>query len=297
MQNTKKNKPFQEVAGGEYDPYGFYYTPNGSFWDPDGVHFSAEGFDAHGGFYDEKLEYIPGAGWITELLCYEDEKDSVLNSLKPGGQHTPLGLLPEAADEEDLFDEEGDVDEIYEDIDYDKLIREEEKGINFNRSGAGKDQDKDFHGEVLGLGGDKVKEQDLLDEGASKVRKVFNPRNAAQAHFNNMINLANDVNSLSLKNEGNKSNNNYNTNFDNNHNNNNFNYCRSGNAYNDNREKKTIEEEKEKPVITPDMLFNKIPENLKPKNTAEYKSGNIGEQVKEGVVKKETKIEVDSLFG
>ena len=266
MQNSK-NIPFQEVQGGEYDPYGFYYTPSGSFWDPDGISFNAEGYDAHGGFYDEKLEYVPGPGWISELLCYEDEKDSVLNSIKSPNQQRPLGLLAEA--DEDDFDEEGDIDGIYEEIDYDKLMLEEEKTVNSSSNYTNNDPERLSAGE------------DSKVQGA-KARKVYNPREVAQAHFNNVKNFANDVNNLNVKYEGNK---------------NNFNNYNNSGASNYENEKKALEEEKEKPVITADMLFNKIPENLKPKNiAAEDKSKNI-EQVKEGVIKIETKIEVDSLFG
>jgi hypothetical protein len=266
MQNPK-NKPFQLVAGGEYDPYGFYYTPNGSFWDPDGIYFSAEGYDAHGGYYDEKLEYVPGPGWITELLCYEDEKASVLNAVKLSSHQPPMGHLAEAADE-DLFDEEGDIEELYEEIDYDKLMREEENKMSISNN---IDSTERNNKEPLGAS--------VNDSIKTEARKVFNPREAAKAHLDNMKNLANDVNNINLQQyDGNRSNNSH---YSNKNHNNNWSSC------NDNKEKKAgLEEKLEKPVITPDMLFNKIPENLKPKNPSE-----------EGVSKKETKIEVDSLFG
>lgn len=67
------DKPFKECKGGYYDNNNFYITPNGSFWDPDGVYFNNEGYDKHGGYYNENLEYQPGKGWIPELMCYEDE--------------------------------------------------------------------------------------------------------------------------------------------------------------------------------------------------------------------------------
>ena len=126
MQNLK-NKPFQELPGGKYDQNGFYYSPNGSFWDPDGEYFNSDGYDAHHGYYNEKLEYCPGAGWIDELMCYEDQKEEVLGNLKHNGKHGHLNHI----DEND-FEEDGDLDEIYEDIDYDKLIKEEECRNIFN---------------------------------------------------------------------------------------------------------------------------------------------------------------------
>ena len=58
---------------GEYDDEGFFITPNGSFWDPDGVYFNKEGYDKHGGYYDDNDEYIPGKDWNEKYACYEDE--------------------------------------------------------------------------------------------------------------------------------------------------------------------------------------------------------------------------------
>jgi hypothetical protein len=126
--NDNKNfvdKPFRVVPGGQYDEFGFYYTPNGSFWDPDGVYFNQEGFDKHGGYYDEHLEYRPGQGWIDELMCYQDEKHEILGSRpnKGGPRNNRRG------DYDDMLDEAGDelddIDELYEEIDYEKLMQEE----------------------------------------------------------------------------------------------------------------------------------------------------------------------------
>ena len=77
--NPKKTKVFVErelndEVEGEYDADGFFNTPNGSFWDPDGVYFNREGYDKHGGYYDENTqEYIPGKGWDEVNNCYKDE--------------------------------------------------------------------------------------------------------------------------------------------------------------------------------------------------------------------------------
>ena len=77
--NNKNKKVFIERelnddVEGDYDEDGFFNTPNGSFWDPDGVYFNREGFDKHGGYYDEKTqEYIPGKGWDEVNNCYKDE--------------------------------------------------------------------------------------------------------------------------------------------------------------------------------------------------------------------------------
>ena len=77
--NNKKTKVFVEREfnddiEGEYDEEGFFNTPNGSFWDPDGVYFNREGYDKHGGYYDDQTqEYIPGKGWDNVNNCYKDE--------------------------------------------------------------------------------------------------------------------------------------------------------------------------------------------------------------------------------
>jgi len=252
MQNLK-NKPFQEVPGGEYDPYGFYYTPNGSFWDPDGIYFNSEGYDAHRGYYDDKLEYQPGPGWIPELLCYEDEKDGVLKQMKNNQYNAPMPHLAEIDDED--ADEEGDIDDIYEEIDYDKLIREEEKKNNKNENMRLNDNTNDFFDENYASG-----------KNNNNVKHIYNPKNVAESHIKNIKNFENDVKQVNEK------------------------YLKNENTEN----KLDIEEmnktdknnEKENIVITPEMLFNKIPENLKPKNLEE---GNV--------TKIEKKIEVDSLFG
>ena len=77
---TKDEKKFierewTEDIEGKLDDDGFFITPNGSFWDPDYVYFNRDGFDKHGGKYDETGEYIPGPGWDDELNCYESEKE------------------------------------------------------------------------------------------------------------------------------------------------------------------------------------------------------------------------------
>ena len=80
MKDKKENSNFverewNEDIEGEIDEDGFFITPNGSFWDPDYVYFNREGFDKHGGRYDENGEYIPGKGWDKENNCYESEKE------------------------------------------------------------------------------------------------------------------------------------------------------------------------------------------------------------------------------
>jgi len=119
------NRPFEEVAGGQYDENGFYYTPNGSFWDPDGIYFNKDGFDRHHGYYNSNLEYIPGPGWIDELLCYEDEKDEALKS----STHNSHTHNKRRNYDEEIYDVEGldDDEELYDEVDYDRILEEEEK--------------------------------------------------------------------------------------------------------------------------------------------------------------------------
>ena len=79
MKDKKENSKFverewNEEIEGELDEDGFFITPNGSFWDPDYVYFNREGFDKHGGYYNDEGEYIPGKGWDKENNCYESEK-------------------------------------------------------------------------------------------------------------------------------------------------------------------------------------------------------------------------------
>ena len=80
MTDKKGNSNFverewNEGIKGEYDEDGFFITPNGSFWDPDYVYFNREGYDKHGGRYNDNGEYIPGKGWDNENNCYESEKE------------------------------------------------------------------------------------------------------------------------------------------------------------------------------------------------------------------------------
>jgi hypothetical protein len=66
-------REWNDSTKGDYDENGFFVTPNGSFWDPDGVYFNKEGFDKHGGYYDDNNEYVPGEGWDEANNCYLDE--------------------------------------------------------------------------------------------------------------------------------------------------------------------------------------------------------------------------------
>ena len=120
-------REWTEEIEGHLDDDGFFITPNGSFWDPDYVYFNREGFDKHGGRYDEKGEYVPGKGWDDELNCYESEKEENsndddgldddiddVNNIDPG--YTEEEMMAELAQ----FD---DGDDLYEGIKEKDLIK------------------------------------------------------------------------------------------------------------------------------------------------------------------------------
>ena len=100
-------REWNDNTEGDYDENGFFVTPNGSLWDPDGVYFNKDGFDKHGGYYDDNNEYIPGEGWDEANNCYVDE----LNDLDDDYEY-----------ESDHDDEE---DDGFGDIDMDKIQDEE----------------------------------------------------------------------------------------------------------------------------------------------------------------------------
>ena len=77
--NFKKRK-WNENIEGELEEDGFFTTPNGSFWDPDYVYFNREGYDIHGGYYDENDRYIPGDFWDEKNQCYYGETEGSLSN-------------------------------------------------------------------------------------------------------------------------------------------------------------------------------------------------------------------------
>ena len=105
-----KEREYEEVQGGITDNEGFYRTPNGSFWDPDGVYFNKDGVDIHGGKYTNS-EYIPGPGWLENLLCYEDEKEKY-------AKEAGYSDYKEGGGEE--------LDELYGDVDFDEFLKNED---------------------------------------------------------------------------------------------------------------------------------------------------------------------------
>ena len=192
MEKKFIDKQFKECEGGYYDENNFYISPDGSFWDPDGVYFNKEGFDRHGGFYDDNLEYQPGKGWIKELMCYEDERG-----------------------EEDNMDEEDDNDDILDEL-----------YINNNM-------------DVI-EGAEAAKRKEVFKPGSK------NTKSGSHIKTNNSNNKEKD---------------------------------------------KVIET-----VITPDMLFNKIPESIIPKDTQKEKQGNTESTISPTTVKTVEKVELDDLF-
>ncbi len=257
-----RNRPFEMVPGGKYDQNGFYSTPNGSFWDPDGVYFNREGFDNHGGFYDQFLEYHPGAGWIDDLMCYEDQKHEVIGQSRRRGRN----------DDDDLFDE-------CDDIDIDNLEDGYNMGMGMNKEIQEEymkyvpDPNSDIFNTKLGKEREKMK---MGEEGN------FNTNNTNNTNNVNNVNNTNNVNREIEKEEANT-----NTNKENkNENNDKMNVPLTFTP----KTNEQVKVNKEEVKITEDQLFNKIPDNLKQDVSV---SGSVSGN-KQPV---EKSIEVDALFG
>lgn len=126
----RKIKP----KGLKQDTYGFSYTPNGSFYDMDDEYFNKNGFDVHGGFYTSDKEYIYGPEWISELGCYEDEKEKYLNydpnEIEDDDEDIPMGGDGLDMNEDNLdelnaeFDQFGVEEGVF---DYEVMLKEAEK--------------------------------------------------------------------------------------------------------------------------------------------------------------------------
>ena len=114
-------KIFNDEIEGEYDEEGFFVTPDGSFWDPDGVYFNREGYDKHGGYYDDNDEYVPGKGWDEENNCYKDElnEDEFASDHDPADEEENDGFhdvdLDNIPNEEKLIKVSDDIEKIEED--------------------------------------------------------------------------------------------------------------------------------------------------------------------------------------
>ena len=128
-------REWTEDIEGKLDEDGFFVTPNGSFWDQDYVYFNREGFDRHGGRYDENGEYIPGEGWDDNLNCYESEKEEYNNEKDEDNEldegYTEDAMMKELAqfnDDDDLFEGK---DLIKEDPNIEKVIKHENEKDDF----------------------------------------------------------------------------------------------------------------------------------------------------------------------
>ena len=130
MENNNKNekvfieRELNDDVEGEYDADGFFNTPNGSFWDPDGVYFNRDGYDKHGGYYDDQTqEYVPGKGWDEINNCYKDEYNDDDYDDEFGSDHDDIeddGFgdmdLDKIQDEEKLlYNNMNDIEKINED--------------------------------------------------------------------------------------------------------------------------------------------------------------------------------------
>ena len=116
------------------DELGFIKTPNGSFWDMDGEYFNRNGYDIHGGSYNQHLEYIPGPDWLSDIGCYESEKEKYLN--------IDLNKDDDMFDEEEFCDDEFKGDFEDENIDLDKMNIDEKKVLEEYEKYFGKKVEK-----------------------------------------------------------------------------------------------------------------------------------------------------------
>lgn len=133
--STFKEREWKEDIEGELDNDGFFITPNGSFWDQDYVYFNRDGFDKHGGRYDENGEYVPGEGWDDNLNCYESEKEDYNNEKDDDNDldegYTEDAMMKELIqfnDDDDLFEGK---DLIKEDPNIEKVIKHENEKDDF----------------------------------------------------------------------------------------------------------------------------------------------------------------------
>ena len=159
MDNNNNKKIFVErelndEVVGDYDEEGFFNTPNGSFWDPDGVYFNREGYDKHGGYYDDNQEYIPGKGWDEANNCYKDEIN------------------------DDYYDEYGSDHDDYVDDGFDKFdldqIQDEEKLLFQNMNDIEKiteDPTKYVHHLEVEVDDIKIKDDDKKEEPKNEENK------------------------------------------------------------------------------------------------------------------------------
>ena len=210
-EKKEDKKPFiervwSEDIEGKLDEDGFFITPNGSFWDQDYVYFNREGFDKHGGRYDENGEYVPGKGWDDNLNCYESEKDNYddekeENEFDEG--YTEEAMMKELAqfDDDDLFEGK---DLIKEDPNIEKIVKHEnekeekddfmdeeknEKKDNKNNDDDLEDREDDEYEEI-----EDEEKEDTKDE---KNKNKINDKN-------NVINIEKEKKSFVVKlNDGN----------------------------------------------------------------------------------------------
>lgn len=174
--NNFVEREFHEGIAGEYDEEGFFNTPNGSFWDPDGVYFNREGYDKHGGYYDEETqEYIPGPGWDEKNNCYLDE----FNEFNNYNNYNDY-------DDEYASDQDYNEDDGYGDVDLNQIIDEEnfinaqdieqvhedpnKDNININNTGAEKKigEKEAKKGEESNVKEEPEKKKESEEEGTKK---------------------------------------------------------------------------------------------------------------------------------
>jgi hypothetical protein len=55
------------------------------FWDSDGFYFNRDGYDKHGGYYDDDYNYIHGPNWDEKNQCYKAETSNEFDYYEDDG--------------------------------------------------------------------------------------------------------------------------------------------------------------------------------------------------------------------
>lgn len=128
--SSKKNWPIERKTKPKNlntDELGFSYTPEGSFYDPDDEYFNRYGFDIHGGWYSKQKEYIPGPDWLSDLGCYEDEREKYLNIKDDSSEGEENFNEPDFGYGDDDLNEEG---EYFDNFNVEEKLKELNIDIN-----------------------------------------------------------------------------------------------------------------------------------------------------------------------
>ncbi len=153
----------------------------------DNEYFNRKGFDVHGGYYIHELEYIPGPSWLSDLCCYEDERELYEQiDLEKGDDEAFFGgdEEPEEALDDELFkgdfECEGEDDGGFNDAEFAKYMKDLQSGKSADLlkgfgSGSGSGLDSKALEEIMkgmqGMGLGVCAPQEALDAKANNNNK------------------------------------------------------------------------------------------------------------------------------